>query len=138
MSPSSIFVNKSKSVHSFASGLTLMSNLKVITCLKSFFESSLLQNRQLFSIELSCLVEGRLTFPICVINDSNHRVYGMSCENKKVSKRDFSFSTNLFNERSNNSLDSNCKKTSTKVLYLTYLSFCVLLLGQISFSRLFC
>ena len=39
---------------------------------------------------------------------------------------------------SNNPLDSNCNKSSTKVLYPTCLSFCVLLLGKITFSQLFC
>ena len=60
MAPSPIFVNKSKSFYSFAPCLTHRSNLKIITCLKFSFESSLLQNRQLFSIQLSCLVERRL------------------------------------------------------------------------------
>ena len=35
-------------------------------------------------------------------------------------------------------MDSNCNQSSTKVSYPTYWSFCVLLLGQISFLRLLC
>ena len=57
--------------------------------------------------------------------------------NKSLQERVF-FSTNLFNECSSNPLHSNCNKSSAKALYPTYLSFCMILLEQMSFLRLFC